>query len=170
MKNRKKSRRKFIRALLALALVAVIILAAVYVHLTNVLSATLLESLGTADIEEVTYSDITPGSVDLNVTWSLMNPTDHTITLERIVVYFSVDDRDIGGVEVPLNQELPPDGIHHFSMIQSVRDTQVLESLNNPTYVLKVRQGSIGGSARYLFFQTRISKRLGFSRTIEGIP
>lgn len=155
--------------LLALALIAAIVLVVVYVHLTNVLSTTLLESLGTADIEEVTYSDITPGSVDLNVTWNLTNPTDLTITVERIVVYFSVDDRDIGGVEVPLNQELPPDGIHHFSMIQSVRDAQVLESLNSPTYILKVKQGSIGGSARYLFVQTRISKRLGFSRTVEGI-
>ena len=169
MKDRKKSRRRLIGALLALALVAAIVLAAVYVHLTNVLSTTLLESLGTADIEEVTYSDITPGSVDLNVTWNMTNPTDLTITVERIVVYFSVDDRDIGGVEVPLNQELPPDGVHHFSMIQSVRDAQVLESLNSPTYILKVKQGSIGGSARYLFVQTRISKRLGFSRTVEGI-
>lgn len=170
MKDSKKSRRRLIGVFLTLALIVVIVLAAVYIHLSNVLGMTLLESLGTADIDSVTYGYITPGSVDLNVTWKLTNPTDLSITVERIVVYFSVDERDIGGVEVPLNQELPPDGIHHFSMIQSVRDATVLESLNSPTYILRVKQGSIGGSARYLFVQTRISKRLGFSRTIEGIP
>jgi LEA14-like dessication related protein len=170
LKDNKKSRKRLIGALLTLALIVVIALAAVYIHLSNVLSTTLLESLGTTDIDSVTYAYITPGSVDLNVTWKVTNPTDLPLTVERIVVYFFVDDRDIGGVEVPLNQELPPDGIHHFSMIQSVRDAQVLESLNSPTYILKVRQGIIGGSARYLFVQTRISKKLAFSRTIEGIP
>lgn len=154
---------------IVLALVTIIAVAAVYTYLNNTLAGALMQSLGTFRVVSVTYPSASPDSVTLNITFMLRNPTDFPITLERIIVSFSVDDRDIGFLDLFPAQYLPAEEKTFFHFIRSVKNENVLRSFEKPTYILWV-EGKIVGSLNYLFVDTSSTRRLAFSQTVGGIP
>jgi len=168
-KEKTGRRKKLLRIAMVLALVIVLAVAAIYIYLNNTLTAALMQSLRTFKMVSVTYSSVEADSVELNITFILENPTDFSITVEAIIIFFSVDERDIGGVTVSPTQNLPARENTSFYFIRYVTDEDVLDSIRNQTYKLSV-EGKIVGYTRYLFVYKRMDRRLAFAETVTGIP
>lgn len=168
-KEKTGRRKKLLRVAIVLALVFVLAVAAIYIHLNNIITAALTQSLRTFKIASVTYPSVQLNPVEVNITFILKNPTDFSITVETIIISFSIDDRDIGGVTVYPTQNLPAGENTYFYFIHTVTNEDVLNSVRNSTYKLSVN-GRIGGSARYLFVQAHVGRRVVFSQKAHGIP
>ncbi len=168
MKKRKSDRRRTLRyVILVLALAAILAVAAIYINFNSTLVAALGNSLNTFRLTEVTYPTVEPDSIDLNISFILRNPSDFAVTVESIIIYFSVDDRDIGGVSISPGQDIPAGESSFFYFIRHVTDDPVLNSVRNQTYRLGV-EGRIDVSARFFFVQSVRDRRLVFSERVTG--
>lgn len=160
------------RLLFALIIIAVIVFAAVHTFLSNAVVSALKRSLGTLSLLSVTYPAANLSSPDpfvqLNITFTLTNPTDYHVTVEAISIAFSVDRQDIGGINVPLDEEVQAGESSIFFFVQTVNEDNVLQSLMNPTFTLS-GAGIAKGSAHYLYFRTSSTRTLGFSKTVPGV-
>ena len=169
MRKRKASqRRKLLRVALLVLLAIVIGVAAIYIYYSNALSSALATSLGAFRVVSVTYPIITPDLVEVNITLALDNISEFPITVKAITLSFFINEKSIGEISVPLDETVSAGHSHPFYSIQNVTDTGVLESIRKSTYVLKIN-GEIHGTASFLFIQTSASKRLNFSKLVEGL-
>lgn len=170
MRGEKADRRKkLLRVLVVLVLIIVIAIAAIYTHLNNAFTVALMESLSTFEVTRVEYPSIQPDSIQLNITFTLKNPTDFPISIEAIIISLYIDEKHIIGVNLPLNENLPAGEDTFFYSIHDVTSNDVLSSIRSQTYTLRV-EGEIVGSTSYLFVQTHVRKGLAFSNVVEGIP
>lgn len=171
MRKERTSRRR--RTLIRIGLlsipIAILVAAATYLYLNNALTDALFQSLGTFQIASVTYPTVEPDRVDLNITFRIENPTEYSITIERIRISFAIDNKDIGGINVSPNQTLGAGENTAIYFIHSVREDRVLNSVRSQTYILTVT-GRIRGSARYSFLQTYVGRPLDSSSIEDGIP
>ena len=160
------------RVLFALIIIAVIVFAVVHTFLSNAVASALKRSLGTLSLLSVTYPTANLSSpepfVQINITFTLTNPTDYPVTVEAIWIDFSIDRQDIGGIDVPLDEEVQAGESTVFFFVQTVDEDNVLQSLMNPTFTLS-GEGIAKGSARYFYFQTSSTRTLGFSKTVPGV-
>jgi len=166
--RKEKTRKKWTYVLIALTLAAILAGAVIYVNLSNTLTAALIKASSTFRRFSVTYPSVEPDSVDINITFSLNNPTDFAVTVESIFVSFSIDDKDIGEVAVFPSQNVPAGESSFFYFIRHVTDENVLKSLRNQTYRLSAT-GKLGVSANYFFIQSRWDRNIAFSGTETGI-
>jgi len=166
-KSKADRRRKLLRIAIVLALVFIIAIAAVYNFLHSTLTVALMESLSTFKVAKVGYPSVQPDSIQLNITYSLENPTDFSIIVETIAISLSVNGKHLIGVNLPLNEDLPAGAKTFFHSIRDVTDKNILNSIRNQTYTLGV-EGEIVGSTSYLFVQAHINKELASFESIKG--
>jgi hypothetical protein len=168
LRREKTRKKKWTYTLIALTLAAILAGAIIYVNLSNTLTAALIKASSTFRRFSVTYPSVEPNSVDINITFILNNPTDFAVTVESIFVSFSIDNNDIGEVVVFPSQNIPAGEHSFFYFIRHVTNENVLKSLRNQTYGLKVT-GKLGLSANYFFIQSRWDRNIAFFETATGI-
>lgn len=170
MRNRNTSQtRKMLGIVLFLLLSIAIGIAIIYLYFSNSLSSALATSLGNLHVVSVTYPIITPDLVELNIALTLNNTSGFALTVEAITLSFFIEEKSIGEISVPLDETIPAGANHYFHSVQNITDTGVLQSIREPTYVLRIN-GEIRGMARFLFIQASDDKRLNFSKLVDGIP
>jgi hypothetical protein len=172
LRPRTNRRKRLWRLLIASIIIAVIAFAALHTFLSNAVASALKRSLGTLSLQSVTYPAINLSSpepfVQVNITFTLTNPTVYPVTIEAISLAFSIDQQDIGGLNVPLVEDVQAGESTVFFFVQTVDDDNVLQSLMNPTFSLS-GEGLATGSAHFLYFQTSTTRTLAFSKTVPGV-
>ena len=163
----KTRRRKLVRIILALIIVIALITVTLQIYLGNALNASLIRSLNTFELSSVTYPSIQPSEVELNITFLMRNPTDFTMSVESIDISFSVNNIDIGGINVDTTQKLLPGDSTFFYALHNVNDANVLNSLRDETYSLKVA-GTISGHSSYLFFNSHQRRQVSIFENEPG--
>jgi hypothetical protein len=149
-----------------------IVFVAAHTFLSNAVASALRRSLGTITLQSATFPAInlsspTP-SVEINITIILTNPSDYPITIDKINLAFSVDQQYIGGLNIPLGEDVQAGESTTFFFIQILDDNNTLQRLKNPTFILS-GEGSATGSAHFLYFQTSSTRTLAFSQTVAGV-
>jgi len=154
---------------IAIILIAILAFISIYTYVSNSVSSALTASLETFSFESAIATPTVEGA-ELNITFILMNPTEFPVVIDTIIISFSIDNVDIGGVSIKNPNETVLAGKHnYFYFINRVVKESVLNSLQNETYKLSVTKGSwIRGSASYLFFQTYVDKQIAFSTIVQN--
>ena len=161
-------RKKLKYAVIAAILIIVIGIFSVYTYFNNSLNSALKRSLETFDLISVSSTPITDG-VELNITYILRNPTEFPIILETIITSFTIDDIDIGGINISPNKTIPASESSYFHFFPIVKDARVLNSLENETFKLSITEGSsMSGSTAYLFFHAHSTKSIVYSEIIHN--
>lgn len=161
-------RKKLAWATAAVAIMVIIAFAVVYVNLNSALNSALFQSLNTFDLVSVAYPSVSPDTVDLNITFSLENPTSYTTKVSAIMLSFRVDEKDIGSVNFEPNQDLPPGEENFFYFFRHVTDENILMSFNNQTYNLVIK-GKISASVSHFFVGASRSRDIDSIREVNGI-
>jgi len=160
------------RLLFASIIIAVIVFAVIHTFLSNAVTSALKRSLGTLSLLSVTYPVANLSSpepfVEINITFTLTNPTDYSVTVETISITFSVDRQEIGRTyDLPLDEEVQAGESAVFFFVQTVKEDNVLQSLMNPTFTLS-GDGTAEGSTHYFYFRTSSTRIVAFSKTVPG--
>jgi len=153
---------------IAIILIAILAFISIYTYVSNSINSALTASLETFSFESAIATPTVEGA-ELNITFILTNPTDFPIIIDTIIISFSIDNVDIGGVSINPNGTVLAGKHNYFYFYNRVIKENVLNSLQNETYKLSVTEGSwIRGSASYLFFQTHITKPIAFSTMVQN--
>jgi|GEM_PF-4032537 len=153
---------------IAIILIAILAFISIYTYVSNSINSALTASLETFSFESAIATPTVEGA-ELNITFILTNPTDFPIIIDTIIISFSIDNVDIGGVSINPNETVLAGKHNYFYFYNRVIKENVLNSLQNETYKLSVTEGSwIRGSASYLFFQTHITKPIAFSTMVQN--
>ncbi|UCD96608.1 MAG: LEA type 2 family protein [Candidatus Bathyarchaeota archaeon] len=172
LSSRTHRRKRLRRLLIAIIVIVVVVFAATHTFLSNAVTSALRRSLGTITLQSATFPAINLSSptpfVEINITITLTNPSDYPITIDVIDLTFSVDQRIIGGLNIPLGENVPAGESTIFFFIQRVDDNNILQSIMNPTFILS-GEGLAKGSVHFLYFQTSSTRTLSFSQTVLGV-
>ncbi len=174
LKSRTTRRKRMWRLLFASIIIAVIVFAVIHTFLSNAVTSALKRSLGTLSLLSVTYPAANLSSpepfVEINITFTLTNPTDYSVTVETISITFSVDRQDIGGIndDLLLDEEVQAGESAVFFFVQTVKEDNVLQSLMNPTFTLS-GDGVVKGSTHFFYFRTSSTRIVAFSKTVLGV-
>lgn len=161
-------RRRLVWAILVPTIMVITVLAVFYVNLNSALNSALSQSLNTFDLVRVEYPSVSPDVVDVNITFSMENPTNYTVEVNAIVLSFWIDDKDIGTVNIEPNQDFPPGEESFFYFFRHVTDEDVLTSISTQTYELTIR-GKISASAGDFVVSASRSKDIDHVREVDGI-
>jgi hypothetical protein len=161
-------RKKLVWTMVALALVVIIALAIVYINVANALNSALRNSLHTFALASVAYASASDGTVDMNLSLSLENPTVYALKVNAITLSFWVGGKYIGILPVMPNQDLPSGEKVYFHFVRHVADEEVLNIIHNQTYEL-VLEGKISASASYLFVESHWDRDIDSAREVSGI-
>ena len=161
-------RKKLVWTMVALALVAIIAFAIIYVNVTNALNSALRNSLNTFALATVAYTMATDGTVDMNISLSLENPTAYVLKVNGITLSFRVDGEYIGSLTVMPDQDLSSGQNVSFDFVRHVTDEEVLATLHNQTYNLGLK-GKISASASYLFVEAHRDREIDYIGVVPGI-
>ena len=155
---------------IAIILIAILAFISIYTYVSNSINSALTASLETFSFESAIATPTVEGA-ELNITFILTNPTEFPIIIDMIIISFSINNVDIGGVSImdAYNETVLAGKHNYFYFYNRVIKENVLNSLQNETYTLSVTEGSwIRGSASYLFFQTHITKPIAFSTIVRN--
>ena len=168
LKEEKTRRKKLVRIILALIIVIALIIVALQIYLGNTLNASLIRTLDTFELMSVTYPSVQPSEIELNLTFFMRNPTEIPMSVESIDISFSVNTLDIGGINVDTAQSLLPGDSTFFYALHYVNDANVLNSLRDETYSLKVA-GTISGQSSYLFLNSHKQRQVSIFENLAGL-
>ena len=153
---------------IAVILIAILTFISIYTYMSNSVNSALTASLETFSFESAIATPTVEGA-ELNITFILTNPTEFPIIIDTIIISFSIDNVDIGGVSINPNETVLAGKHNYFYFYNRVIKENVLNSLQNETYKLSVTEGSwIRGSASHLFFQTYVDKPIAFSTIVRN--
>ena len=161
-------RKKLVWTMVALALVTIIALGIIYVNVSNALNSALRSSLNTFALGSVTYASAIDGTVDMNVSLSLENPTTYALKVRAIALSFWVGGKYIGSLTVMPDQDLPLREKVSFHFVRHLTDEEVISTLRKQTYEL-VLDGKISASASYLFVEASWDRAIDYIREVPGI-
>jgi hypothetical protein len=161
-------RKNLVWTMVALTLVGIIALAIVYVNVTNALNSALRNSLHTFALASVAYVLANDGTVDMNISLSLENPSAYVLKAKAIALSFWVGEEYIGSLTVTPDQDLSSGEKANFYFVRHVTDEEVLTTLHRQTYDL-VLKGKIGASASYLFVEASWEREIDYTREVSGI-
>lgn len=171
LRSRTPRRKRMWRLLFASIIIVVIVFAVIHTFLSNAVTSALKRSLGTLSLLSVTYPVANLSSpepfVEINITFTLTNPTDYPVTVEAIRITFSVDRQEIGTIDVQLDEEVQAGESAVFFFVQTLDEDNVLQSLMNPTFTLS-GDGIVKGSTHYFYFRTSSTRIVAFSKTVPG--
>ncbi|MCW4051673.1 MAG: hypothetical protein NWE78_00510 [Candidatus Bathyarchaeota archaeon] len=168
MEEGKKRKNKLIRIAIVLIIATILIAAAIQVYMGNILTASLIRSLETFELDSVSYPSVQPDEVELNVTFTLENSGTFRIVVERIDISFFVENNDIGGIRVDATQEILPNNTVVYFAIHFVTDEKILNILRTNSYNLKM-SGTITGYSNFLFIQSRQRKLVNAFENVNGL-
>lgn len=167
-KEKNERRRKLGYIAIAAILLAIIIFISIYTYMSNSINSSTKASLETFQLTSASSIPTVEGA-ELNITFNLRNPTHFPIVIETISITFSIDDIDIRGVSIDLNETIAAGESRYFYFYPPVTNEHVLNSLQNETYKLRVTEGSwIGASASFLFFQAYVAQPITLSALIQN--
>ena len=153
---------------IAVILIAILTFISIYTYMSNSVNSALTASLETFSFESAIATPTVEGA-ELNITFILTNPTEFPIVINTIIISFSIDNVDIGGVSINPNETVLAGKHNYFYFYNRVIKENVLNSLQNETYKLSVTEGSwIRGYASHLFFQTYVDKPIAFSTIVRN--
>jgi len=153
---------------IAVILIAILTFISIYTYMSNSVNSALTASLETFSFESAIATPTVEGA-ELNITFILTNPTEFPIIIDTIIISFSIDNVDIGGVSINPNETVLAGKHNYFYFYNRVIKENVLNSLQNETYKLRVTEGSwIRGYASHLFFQTYVDKPIAFSTIVRN--
>lgn len=165
-KNEKGKKLRIIA--IAIILIVTVVSISIYTYVSNSVNSALMASLETFSFESA-ISTPTEEGAELNITFILTNPTEFSMVIDTIIISFSIDNIDIGGVNINPNETVLAGKHNYFYFYNRVTKENVLNSLQNETYKLSVNEGSwIRGSASFLFFQTHIAEPITFSAIVQN--